>query len=224
MKSKNIKKQSSGLRVMKPKKMFVIGGGGHAKVVINLILESNQFHLDGILDGKLKAGDSVLGIPVLGDDEKISTPEEVSLALGVGMMRASSIRKELYERFSRSGYSFPTLVHPASCIARNVSLAAGVQVMARVTIQPDSKIEVNTILNTGAIVEHDAVIGAHSHISPGAVLGGGVSVGECSLIGLGARILPGVKVGRNVTVGAGAVVVNNIPDGQTVVGIPARSI
>ncbi|WP_262422983.1 acyltransferase [Brevundimonas denitrificans] len=42
------------------------------------------------------------------------------------------------------------------------------------------------------------------------------------LIGLGARVLPGVRIGAWAVVGAGAVVMKDVADGQTVAGVPAR--
>ena len=43
-------------------------------------------------------------------------------------------------------------------------------------------------------------------------------------IGSGAKILGGIKIGRDVKIGANAVVVKEVPNGATVVGIPARAI
>jgi acetyltransferase-like isoleucine patch superfamily enzyme len=50
-----------------------------------------------------------------------------------------------------------------------------------------------------------------------------VRVGSGTLLGLGSRILPGIRVGRGCTVGAGAIVTRDVPDGVTVVGVPARA-
>ncbi|NOT86206.1 MAG: hypothetical protein HOP02_15830 [Methylococcaceae bacterium] len=59
----------------------------------------------------------------------------------------------------------------------------------------------NSIINTGAIVEHDWRIGAHVHIARGVVLSGGVEVGDHVHIGTGAIVIQGIKIG------AGSVVV-----------------
>jgi serine O-acetyltransferase len=50
------------------------------------------------------------------------------------------------------------------------------------------------------------------------------TVGNRVVIGTGAAILGNIKLGDDVKVGAGSVVVHSVPDGRTVVGIPARVV
>ncbi len=207
-------------------KILVIGGGGHAKVLIDCILSTREFEIVGIIDPKLSKNEVFGDFPVLGGDEVLENWKEdnVYCAIGVGMIEATSNRKDLYQKTQEYGFICPTLQHDSALKARTVSLGKGVQIMAGAILQPDSKILENTIVNTGAILEHDCSIGSHSHIAPGALLGGNVTVGECSHIGLGARILPGIQIGNQATVGAGAVVTENVSDGITVVGIPAKPL
>ena len=80
------------------------------------------------------------------------------------------------------------------------------------------------MINTSASIDHDCVLGECVFIAPGARLGGNVRVGDLSFIGIGASVLPGCALGRNVTVGAGAVVIGDVPDNVTVVGVPARIV
>lgn len=49
-------------------------------------------------------------------------------------------------------------------------------------------------------------------------------LGENVMVGAGAVIIGGVFVGDNAKIGANAVVTNDIPEGKTAVGIPARVI
>ena len=66
------------------------------------------------------------------------------------------------------------------------------------------------------LLEHQVTIGAERNAAP--VLGDNVFVGA------GAKILGGVRIGNNVKIGANAVVVDDIPDNCTAVGIPAKPV
>jgi UDP-perosamine 4-acetyltransferase len=203
------------------KKIMIIGGGGHAKVLIDMILSTSGFEIQGILDPKLKIGSHVSGVAVLGGDEFLKDFKDIAIAIGVGSTRASDTRKVIFEKY-RDKFEFPVIVHKNAYISKTSTIGIGTQVMAGAIIQPDAFIKENVIINTSAVIEHDCRIHAHSHISPGAILGGNVEIGECSHVGLGAMILQGVRIGKNVTVGAGAVVVRDVKDGLTVKGVPAR--
>lgn len=195
-------------------------------MLIGAIRSAQAFRIRGILDKKLKRGVSVLGFPVLGNDDLLMQPEnrDYLLVLGIGSVRAGYVRKEIYERYRGLGYEFPVIRHASTLMDPGVEIEDGCQIMAGVVVQTDAHIGANCILNTACIVEHDCLIAAHGHVGPGAVLGGGVTVGEGSLVGLGARVLPGIKIGRGTTIGAGAVVIRDVGDGLTVAGNPARPI
>jgi len=49
-------------------------------------------------------------------------------------------------------------------------------------------------------------------------------IGDNVFVGAGARVLGGIHIGNDVTIGANAVVIHDVPDGATVVGIPGRVI
>jgi len=209
---------------MKSKKMIIIAGGGHAKVLIEAILSRGDYKIEGILDNKLKVGEEIMGFPVIGGDEVLERLKDFYLAIGIGSVKASDKRKVIYERYKGSGFEFPAIIHDNACVSKGAILQDGVQVMAGAVINPGAKIGANTIINTGAIVEHDCDIGPHCHISLNAALAGRVSIGGCCHVGMGANVLQEIKIGSNVTVGAGAVVTKDVEAGKTVVGVPAEDI
>lgn len=73
-------------------------------------------------------------------------------------------------------------------------------------------------------VGHDAIIQDDCNIAPGAVIGGHCALGAGVKIGLGALIRPRVRIGEGAVIGAGAVVVTNVPAGETWAGNPARNL
>ncbi len=207
-------------------RIIILGGGGHARILIRLIKAIARYEISGILDPSLKKESMVVDVPVLGGDDLLSMQikEGIMLAcIGVGSVEDNSKRTGLYQTVKETGFSVPCLIHPKSVVKENeVNISEGVQVMAGAIIQTGSSIRENTIINTGAIIEHDCVIGKHVHICSGVVISGGVTIGDSTFIGAGATIIQGIKIGNNSVVAAGAVVINDVGDGFKVKGVPAE--
>ena len=206
--------------------VLVLGGGGHAKVLIDALLAASTA-IAGIIDpDPLLAGARVLGVPVLGGDTVVKefSSGEVLLVNGLGSVGLPLRRKRLFEQFKEQGYRFATVIHPSAIISSSVDMEEGVQVMAGAVIQPSCRIGMNTIINTRASVDHDCVVGDHAHVAPGVTLSGGVVIGTACHIGTAAAVVQGVTIGEASVVGAGAVVLKNVPAGTTVVGVPAKVV
>jgi UDP-perosamine 4-acetyltransferase len=208
------------------KPVLVIGGGGHAKVLIDCLL-LNKVQVLGIVDAELnKKGQRVFNIPIIGTDELIFDfrPSDISLVNGLGSTKSTAVRREIFDRYKESGYSFASIVHPTAIVASDVVLDEGVQIMAGVIIQPGCCLGNNVIINTKASIDHDCNVGDHVHVAPGTTVSGGVIIGAGSHIGTGTVIIQNVIVGKNSITGAGAIVVNNVPNDVVVAGGPARVI
>ena len=204
--------------------VIILGAGGHAKVVISTLLLLRK-QVIGITEAdKQKQGDYISKIPILGDDEAILKykPDEIELVNGIGSIGLPESRMELFQKFKKRGYNFASIIHPSALIMNDVEIKEGVQIMAGVIIQTGCSIGVNTIINTGSIVDHDCKVDDHIHIAPGVTISGGVHIGSITHIGTAATIIQGLDIGENCVVGAGAVVINNIPSGKKVVGVPAE--
>lgn len=197
--------------------VIVIGGGGHARVLIDALRLRGRRIL-GICDPRLPVGQGLLGIEVLGGDEALARfpASEIELANGVGTTGETTVRDGLYRRFASAGFDFVRIVHPSAVIAGDAELGTGVQVMAGAVIQSGSRIGANSIVNTRASVDHDCRIGESVHLAPGVTLSGVVAIGDGTHVGTGACVIQGIAIGRNCLVRAGAVVTSNIRDGGRV--------
>lgn len=206
--------------------IIVLGAGGHAKVLIEALLQSGAV-IAGVVDPDPSlSGTSVLGVPLLGGDDVVNEfpTADIQLVNGLGSVGHPIRRQHLFEKFKGMGYTFASVTHPASVIASDVVLGEGAQIMAGAVIQPGSRIGVNSIINTCASADHDCMIGDHVHIAPGVTLSGGVTVGQASHVGTGATVIQGIVIGCQCLVAAGAVVVSNVAEKSTVKGIPARVV
>ena len=205
--------------------IYVLGGGGHAIVVLNCLL-LNGHRVVGIVDPGLPVGCRRLGVPVLGGDEVLTLAQPLSfkLAFGIGISKGTHARAVIFEDFRNRGFEFLTVVHPAATIGHDVGLGEGCQIMAAVVLQPGVVIGLGSVVNTGACVDHETVIGDHVFIAPGATLCGNCRVEDGAFVGAGATIMPGVTVGAGSTIGAGATVLRSVNANSVVAGIPAVEI
>ena len=207
------------------KSVYLLGGGGHGRVVLDALLSSGV-NVAGILDPNLRAGDHIFGVPVMGGDGFLDqlVLTEVLLVNGLGANPYVCNRIKLFKALKERGFSFDAVRHPSAVIGRECDLGINSQIMAGAVLQCRVRVGDNAVINTHASVDHDCVIGTNAFVSPGVVLSGGVLVEESAFIGAGAIILPGIKIGANVVIGAGAVVTKNIPDGWIITGNPAVKI
>jgi sugar O-acyltransferase (sialic acid O-acetyltransferase NeuD family) len=208
-------------------RILIVGAGGHAQVVADIILSAvstdNNLEIVGFVDDKSALwGDAILGLPVLGPTIPIPDIAFDAAVIAVG---DNSARMALYLHYQTDcGCCFPIIIHPSAVIGRNVEIGQGTVIVPGAIVNTGSKIGCNTILNTACSVGHHNIIGDHAHVGPGAHLAGATHVGEGSFIGIGAIAVPQSRIGAWATVGAGAVVTRPVEDGQTVVGVPARPL
>jgi sugar O-acyltransferase (sialic acid O-acetyltransferase NeuD family) len=207
-------------------RILILGAGGHAQVVADILLsaseEDNRIQPIGYLDDNpLLSGQILLELPVLGNLAALSQIAHDAVVIAIGN---NATRRALYDRLFASGEQFATARHPRATIARDVVIHPGSVVCAGVVINPGSVIGHDVILNTSCSVDHHNWIGDHAHIAPGVHLGGDVRIGAGTLVGIGATVMPQRKVGTWCTVGAGALVLRDVPDQATVIGAPAQVI
>jgi UDP-perosamine 4-acetyltransferase len=207
-------------------RIVLVGGGGHAGVIIEQIRLAGSYEIAGILDTGIAVGAVISGITVLGGDEKLSAlfAEGVgNAAVCIGSTGKTAGRMKVFETIRSYGFKIPALVHPSAVISSGVTIAEGAQVMAGAVLQPGAVVGVNAVVNTGALIEHDCTIGAHAYISTGAVVSGGCMIGEDAFIGAGAVLIQGKTIGAGALVAAGAVVATDVGAGDRVMGVPAKA-
>lgn len=206
--------------------MYVlIGAGGHAKVIIDILRLNNKSIL-GVIDD-FSHEDDICGVSIIGKTEDIEKllvkyqDTELKFIISIG---SNEIRARIEKELGSLNMKYGTAIHPTAVIGSNVDIGEGTVIMANAVVNNSTIIGKHTIINTGATVDHDCRIGDFVHISPGTNLAGNVCVGKLTQIGIGSSIIQGKKVGSNTMVGAGAVVIENIGDNVVAVGCPAKII
>ena len=211
---------------MKP--VVLLGAGGHARVLRSLLSMQHR-QIEAVLDDNSALHGKRIGhtgLKVAGGLDQITRyqPNGVELINAIGSAHRPTARQAVYERMIGQGYTFATLCHHKAVVACEAFIEPTSQIMASATIQAGAQVYANTLINTGAIIDHDTTIGEHTHVAPGATVCGGVTIGPGCHIGAGATVIQGITLGEGVVVGAGATVLCDVPEKLIVAGTPARPI
>lgn len=198
------------------KEISIFGGGAHAKVLIDCLQQEARYEVTTILDDH-PAVPHILSYEV-SQRNHTDAYENQSAIISI---TNGSVRKKIAAGLL---CDFITTVHPTAIVSPYVRLGFGTQILAGAIVNTGARIGNHCIVNTGTVVEHDCVIGDFVHLAPSTSIGGGTKIGACTQIGIGASVIQNITIGANVIIGAGAVVLTDIPDNCTAVGIPAKPI
>lgn len=201
--------------------LLIIGAGGHGRVVADIALKTGKWRQVGFLDDDATLK-SPIGIKVIGrlnEVTKYGGDHDILVAIG-----NNQIRERVQSQLESAGFTLPTLIHPRAIIGERVEAGPGTVIMAGTVINCGSVIGKGCIVNTGATIDHDNRIADYVHISPGVHLAGTVAIGRRTWLGIGTAVSNNVKIIEDCVVGAGAVVVRDIIETGTYIGVPARKI
>jgi sugar O-acyltransferase (sialic acid O-acetyltransferase NeuD family) len=200
-------------------RLIIIGAGGHGKVLADIALKMKRWSSIAFLDDDRELGEK-MGIPVIGTLADIGNwMEDTEYVVGIGN---NTVRERIHDCLEQLGANIVTLIHPSSVIGEQVELGAGTVVVAGAVINCCTRIGRGCIINTAATIDHDSSLEEFVHVSPGSHLGGAVKVGKGSWIGIGVAVSHNVIISPGCTIGAGAVVIKDIVEAGTYVGVPVR--
>ncbi len=190
----------------------MIGGGGHASVLADILLGQGRDILAVISREEIGQRSVFKGITTLEKDEEILKfdTDKILLVNGIGMMPKSGFKRKINEYFLSLGYQFETVIADSAFISPFSKIETGAQILPMVIIQTGAIVGCHSIINTGALVEHDCRIGAYNHIAPNATLCGQVETRENVYVGAGSTVIQGVSIGRGAIVGAGATLTKSL--------------
>jgi sugar O-acyltransferase (sialic acid O-acetyltransferase NeuD family) len=205
--------------------LYIIGTGSQGRYVIEMCRRDRHFLVKGFVDifnvenvGKVINGVHVLGL--LADIENI-VDKSIKVVVAIGKPQE---KEAIVKGLTEKGYRFASVISDSAYVSDHVQIGEGVIICQRAVIQPNAKIGNHVIIHTNCDVEHDNVLEDYVNLAPGVCTGGNVHIGRGAFLGVGANVIPKKRIGNYAIVGAGAVVIRDVPDNTTVVGVPAQPL
>ena len=167
-------KENLAMNNIRIPQILLLGGGGHCRACIDVIEQTKQFQIFGIVDSTKKMGETLLGYPIVGSDENLpELRKHVSYALiTVGQIQSSNVRVLLYQNLQALKFILPVIISPRAYVSRYAKIGAGTIIMHDGIVNADASIGINCIINSKALIEHEAIIEDHCHIATGAIVNG----------------------------------------------------
>ena len=208
-------------------KLVIYGTGGLGRGILDLIEAINYaedtWELIGFIDDDSSKNELVNNVPVLGGIEylqKIKHPINVVLAFG-----NPEVKKSISYVLQKNKYiSFPNLIHPNVYIPKHISMGIGNIISQGVALSANIKLGDFNLIHFNSSIGHDVTLNSYNSIYPLSAISGYVRIANQVIIGANTSVIPSKNIGSKVTTGAGSVVIKDVEDDTTVVGVPARPV
>lgn len=193
------------------KMLYLLGCGGHAKSIADVLLFNNPKTEIVFVDENARPNEKIEGFDVLK-----SAPYEQGVffpAFGDNAKR---------EQFWSP--KCPTIQSKDAYVSASAQVGTGNFIAHRAHIGPQAVIGNGCILNTSCVVEHEVHIGDFTHISVGSVVCGRSRIGNHVFLGAKSVVKDKVSICDHVVIGCGGVVIRDITEPGVYVGCPVRRI
>lgn len=206
--------------------VLIIGANKLGKLALDSF-SSNDVLVYGFLDDDQKLHNTEIAeVVVLGDSSDdsffgiIGKKTDVFVAL-----EHKTAKEKTIKLIKEKQKTMPVnAVHKNAVISEEAQIGHGILVAAGAVVNFGAKLDNYAVVNSNAVIEPNAEVGEFVEIGAGAIISSDVIIEKGAFIGSGAIIVSGITVGKNARVGAGSVVIENVKDGATVFGNPAKEV
>ncbi len=135
----------------------------------------------------------------------------------------ATIARRIADQFA-SVLSFPNIIHPSASVEAASIENCGNIIYPGCIISWHAHVGRFNKFQAYVTIGHEVKIGDFNEFNPRATVSGCVTVGNGCLLGAACSVRQGLRIGDDAVVGMGAVVTNDVSDGDVVAGVPARSL
>lgn len=205
------------------KKIYIVGAGGFGRELLWWIKDINRvnptWEIGGFLDDNPNALDSHdCDYSIVGTIKDWQPKEDEEFALALG---SPQLKRKIVKLLKDRGARFATIIHPTAMVSEFAHYGEGFIMF------PNAKLSVNSSVGDfvtllSSPIGHDTFIGDYSVISCNCNIIRNVTVGKEVFMAAGVCVAQDIRIGDGAYLGLGSVVIQDVPNGVTVFGNPAR--
>lgn len=177
--------------------LLVIGSGGHFKSCVDIIEESKEYYIYGLISKYDRIGKKICGYQVLSQDDNYQNffKKGVKNAfIAIGQLKDCNLRKKIFLKLKKNFFKLPIFISKNSSVSINSKISEGTIIHKHCHVGREVKIGKCSIINTASVVEHGCQIGNFCHISTSSTINGNVEIGDDSFIGSGSVLSNNIKI------------------------------
>ena len=209
--------------------LVIVGSSGQAKDVINAIEKINksggEYQITGLIDDYRNRGEKTFSYEVLGRIADLPQLVENHLDFKIVIAIGDNFgREKVAEKIKAlcPVVQFPSIIHPASEIGRDIAIGEGTYIGPFVVISAGIIIGNFCSLGGPCVLGHDSIMEDYSSLGNNVSVGGNCLIGKGSAVLNGVTVIQKVSIGEYTLIGAGATVLGDIPSNVLAVGTPAK--
>jgi len=206
----------------KTRKLVIVGDSAFAEIAYEYFAHDSEYNVVGFsVEQQYLKRDLLFGLPVVAFEQvqdRFSPAGHSFFAANVYTQK-NQLRTRLYSAAKEKGYTPASYISPHAFVWRNVKVGEHCFIFENNVVQPFVTIGSNVVLWSGNHIGHHSTIMDHCFISSHVVVSGFCKVGQSCFMGVNSTVANNINIGNNCIVGAGALVLSDVEDDQTVVGM-----
>jgi sugar O-acyltransferase (sialic acid O-acetyltransferase NeuD family) len=202
--------------------LVLLAASGLAREVMASLEQQSELEVRGILDDAPNLQSHPVGsTTVVGTLDQAGEHGDAQLLVcaGSGRSRAAIVARLRHRGIGDDRYA--TVVHPSAVVPSTCRIGRGSIVLARTVLTSDVVVGQHVVAMPNVTLTHDNQIDEFVTLCAGVSLGGSVHVEAWAYLGMNSSVREHTTVGAGSVLGMGAVLLRDLPAGQTWVGVPA---
>ncbi len=208
----------------KNKNLIIYGDSSFSEMVAHYFQTDSEYKVVAYcVDEAYRSREEIGGLPVvaLENIEEHFSSEEHHIFAAIGY-KSVRTHKKLFEKIAQLSFPFASYISSQAMVDIACKVGVNCLILPGVILEPDTVIEENCYINSGAIVCHHSHVKAHSILAAGSLVGGYTTVGESSLLGFNTTVAELLELADETLLGAGSVLLENTDKHTMYVGTPAK--